>query len=82
MNFICGGITLLVTYLTTDVLIRKYGIAGAGLSTSVTFITLTFCIFIAFLFSDGNKKGDWKQLFPSKADFITLQEKFKFKNKV
>lgn len=82
MNFICGGITLLVTYLTTDVLIRKYGIAGAGLSTSVTFITLTFCIFIAFVFSDGNKKGDWKQLFPSKADFITLQEKFKFKNKV
>ena len=82
MNFICGGITLLVTYLTTDVLIRKYGIAGAGLSTSVTFITLTFCIFIAFIFSDGNKKGDWKQLFPSKADLITLQEKFKFKNKV
>ena len=73
MNFISGSLALLATYLTTDAIIRKTGLSGAGYSASIPFIVSTVAIFAAFMLIGGSKKSDWKQLLPSKEDFHSVR---------
>lgn len=80
MNFIGAGVTLLATWLVTRYLIEAYGVAGAGISTSVTFIVLTIFMMVAFLLMGKHPFADLKLLLPAKGDFKTLMNIFKKDN--
>lgn len=80
MNFISGACALLTTYLTTDFLIHKAGMMGAGYASSATYIVLSVVIFTAFMLIGGNTKSDWKQLLPALEDFRSLRNMLKKKN--
>jgi O-antigen/teichoic acid export membrane protein len=77
MNFVGGGITLLITWLVTSYLIEAYGVIGAGISTSVTFIVLTIFVLIAFIVMGKRPAADLKLLLPAKGDFTALMNIFK-----
>ena len=79
MNFLSGGITLLFSWLTTHFLIEKYGITGAGISTSVAYIVMTIFIMAAFIFAGKQPASDLKLLLPAKDDFTELKNIFKKK---
>jgi O-antigen/teichoic acid export membrane protein len=81
MNFISGSIALLTTYLTTDYFIEKFGISGAGYSSSASYVLLTLIIFSAFVLVGENRKDDLKQLLPSKQDFFELRSMLKLKKR-
>ncbi|MDQ3110583.1 MAG: polysaccharide biosynthesis C-terminal domain-containing protein [Bacteroidota bacterium] len=77
MNFISGGITLLITWIVTHFLIVNYGIMGAGISTSVTYIVMSVFIMGAFIFVGKNPAADLKLLLPAKGDLTALKNIFK-----
>lgn len=77
MNFIGGAITLLFTWLVTHFLIAEYGVIGAGISTSVTYIVTTVFIMGAFIFVGKNPAADLKLMLPAKSDFTALKNIFK-----
>ena len=77
MNFVGGAITLLFTWLVTHFLISEYGVIGAGISTSVTYIVTTVFIMGAFIFVGKNPAADLKLMLPAKNDFTALKNIFK-----
>ena len=77
MNFIGGAVTLFFAWLLTHFLVKEYGLTGAGMSTSVAYITMTTFIMAAFIFTGKNVTGDLKLLLPAKSDYTALKNIFK-----
>lgn len=80
MNFIGGAVTLFFAWLVTHFLVKEYGLTGAGMSTSVVYITMTVFITAAFIFTGKNVAGDLKLMLPAKSDFTALKNIFKKNN--
>ena len=77
MNFISGAVTLFIVWLVTHFLVKEYGLMGAGISTSVAFISMTVFIMAAFIFTGKHPAADLKLLLPTKSDYTALKNIFK-----
>lgn len=77
MNFFSGTFALLITLLTADYLIAHYGIIGAGISASIAYGALSVFIFTMFMLVSNDRRNEWKELLPTRQDFIALKEVFR-----
>jgi O-antigen/teichoic acid export membrane protein len=77
MNFISSGIALLISWAVTYYFIERFGIAGAGIVSSVAYIVLTVCIFGIFILTGTNRKEDILLALPAKGDLKSLAGIFK-----
>lgn len=74
MNFISSIFAVIAAFSLTALLIREFGIEGAGWSATIAYGLISIVIFIAFMLVGGNKRSDWKQLLPDAKDVQALRE--------
>ncbi len=77
MNFFSGLFALMLTICCITFLIGTFGLIGAGLTASIAYGGLSIFIFLLFMFTGRNNKGEWKELLPSRNDFTSLRQIFK-----
>lgn len=82
MNFFSGMFGMLITFSVITVLIRHYGIFGAGITASLAYGGLAIFIFILFMLTSRNPRAEWKELLPKKEDFTALRQLVRPNNSV
>lgn len=80
MNFFSASFALLITLLTGNWLISRYGILGAGWSASIAYGSLSVFIFTMFMLVGRNAKNEWRELIPTRNDLLSLKEIFSREN--
>lgn len=73
MNAMSGSIALVVTLVSAWWLIPRYGLPGASLSATLAYCSMSFFIFLMFVFEKGTSFRETMQHFFSRADWELLK---------
>jgi O-antigen/teichoic acid export membrane protein len=71
VNAVSSALGLIASVILYYTLIPTYGIAGAGLATSLSYFITTVILIIIF---NKENKGWWKELIPSGKDLQQIKE--------
>jgi O-antigen/teichoic acid export membrane protein len=70
VNAVSSTLGLVASVILYFTMIPQFGIAGAGWATSISYLITTIILMIIF---NKENKGWWKDLMPSKSDFLQLK---------
>jgi len=76
MNFMSGTFALILSLITADYMVTKYGILGAGWSASIAYGGLSVFIFTMFMLTGRNARAEFRELIPRRSDIASLKQIF------